>query len=55
MTPIEALERETFALLDQAPSMASRVLLRPIARAFFAVLRDFDRRLAAIEEKHREH
>ncbi len=53
MTPIENLERVAFEAADELPSIIVRTTVRGIVRALLAVLRDVDRRLAAIEERQR--
>jgi len=49
VSPIENLQREVFSAIQWLPS-AQREIALPLARALFVMLRDLDRRLAAIEE-----
>ncbi len=53
MTPLEHLEKVTFEATADISAPLVRMTVRGIVRALAAVLRDLDRRLAAVEEKNR--
>lgn len=51
--PIEDLERQLFQAVDEIPGPIVRGAARSIVREFVRLLRDMERRLAALEERNR--